>query len=226
MKTYPGGGYYADLPELVVHDLYVDETLIRALPKMLQGPATALQVRDPLTLKTRIVMSQSPEPGSLPDLGWDGMVWLKNATLTTGIELSEVTGIIAARGRYNGRQLQGLTGNVLLDRATAYKQPFRQVQANFLVKEDAPDIMQIGLKAPLFGGDISGQMRLQCGSDFRYAMNLTASQIDLDEFGKHNQLGPKSKMSGLAERGWCSPARERARTRSTATAPLTCATAS
>jgi hypothetical protein len=199
VNLYPGGGYYADLPELIVHRLYVDETLIRALPKMLQGTATALKLRDPLVLKTRVVASQGAEPGSLPDLGWDGMIWLKDATLTTGIELSEVTGVVAARGRYNGRQLQGLAGNVLLEQAVAFKQPFRKVRADFHVKENAPDVMLLGLRAPLFGGDVSGQMRFQFGSDLRYAMNLTASQIDLEEFGKHNQLGPKSKMSGQAE---------------------------
>ena len=199
VKLFPGGGYFADLPELIVHNLYVDETLIRALPKMLQGTAASMQLKDPVILKSRVVVSQGAEPGSLPDLGWDGLLWLKNATLTAGIEFSNVTGVLAARGRYNGRQMQGLTGNVLLDQATVYKQPFRRVQANFQITEANPDLMLVGLKAPLFGGDVSGQMRIHFGSDFRYGMNLTASQIDLEQLAQHNQLGPKSKMSGLAE---------------------------
>src|SRR5262249_37721611 len=60
----------------------------------------------------------------------------------------------------------------------------------------SPDVMVLGVNAPLFGGRISGQARVEVNSTLRYYMNLTASEIKLDAFGRHN-LGADSQLSGV-----------------------------
>jgi hypothetical protein len=84
-----------------------------------------------------------------------------------------------------------------LDEATLLGQPFQHVHAALQVKESAPDILLLDLRAPIFGGDISGEARIEFNSMLRYELNLTGSQIDLGQFGQHN-LGPKSQLQGLA----------------------------
>jgi hypothetical protein len=157
----------------------------------------ALKLRGPLTLKTRLVVAQGAEPGSLPDIYWDGQGWLKDADFFTGLEWKKVTGVVGTVGRHNGRRLLGVNGNVLVEETTLMGQPFRDLQARFQVKESAPEVLLIDLKAPIFGGDISGEARIEFNSTLRYELNLTGSQIDLGQFGKHN-LGDKSQLQGAA----------------------------
>ena len=194
----PGGGYYADLLDLEARGLRLDDDFVKALPgEKLQTAVSSLHMREPCKAKTRLIVTQAPEPGSLPDIYWkDCLVWLNKATLTTGIEMSEVTGTLGCVGRHDGRQLLGLHGNILLDQATVFKQPFKDVQANFQIRPAAPDVLLVGLRAPLFGGDVAGQVRVEFTSTRHFEVNLTASQIDLKQLGAHNF--PKSGVEGLA----------------------------
>jgi hypothetical protein len=128
---------------------------------------------------------------------WDGRLWVNNARIATGMEFSKVTGEIACRGLTNGQQMVGLQGNALIEQALLYNQPFKKVQASFHMLEKSPDLLEIGLKAPIFGGDVTGQVEVHFNSTLRYEVNLTASRINLAEFGQHN-VGPKSQLSGPA----------------------------
>jgi hypothetical protein len=171
---------------------------LRALPKPLQNACKTLAFEDPFALQTRLVVSQSADPASLPDVFWDGQLWLQNAKLNLGVEVSEITGTLACIGRHNGWQMLGLNGNVLLDRAMVFKQPFRNVHSKLQMREDAPEVLLIGLQAPIFDGDVSGQARLDFNpSTLRYELNLTASQIQLEQFGRHN-FGAQPQLSGVA----------------------------
>jgi hypothetical protein len=191
----PGGGYYADLKDFQAY-LLPDEDFLAALPDKLKAACEALKLHDPLTLKSWVVVSQSSQPGSRPQIFWDGQAWLDKAKLQTGLEWSNITGTVACRGLYDGQELKGLNGNVLLDEAVLLKQPFRNLSAKVQVKEKQPDVLTIDVHAPLFGGDISGQARIEFNSSLRYELNLTASQMDLQDFGRHN-LGPNPQLSGV-----------------------------
>lgn len=197
VDVHHGGGYFAELADVQMRDLRFDDDFLSALPARVQEAARALKLRDKCDVKTRLVIAQAPEPGSLPDVFWDCQAWFDKATLTAGLDLSSVTGTAGCIGRHDGHRLLGLKGNILIDQATVLKQPFQDVQLGFEVKKSAPDVLLVGLKAPLFGGDIAGQVRVDFNSTLRYEVNLTASKIELRQFGRHN-LGPKSEMSGLA----------------------------
>jgi hypothetical protein len=190
-------GHYADL-EIQAQDLRIDEALAQALPKKLQGAARALKIEGPLQLKTRLVIGQLPNPATPPDVFWDGQLWMRDAKLTTGMELSGVTGTVACVGRHDGQQLLGVEGNVSLDRVTVFKQPFANVQAPFQVRKEGPDALLVRLRAPIYGGDIAGEVCVHMNAPVRYELNLTASQIDLGEFGKQNLGADNTQLQGIA----------------------------
>ncbi|MCI0683886.1 MAG: AsmA-like C-terminal region-containing protein [Gemmataceae bacterium] len=195
VEVHPGGAFYADLPDLQAEQLLLDRDLLGAFPPKLRAAAAALRLRDPLRVKTRLVIADSGGPDTLPDVYWDGQAWLTEATLTVGLECSRVTGAVACVGRHNGRHLTGLCGNLILERAAVYNQPFRNVQGHFHVQESMPELMLLDLKAPIFGGDVAGQVSLDFRAEPRFELNLTASQINLEEFGRHN-LDP-DRLAGL-----------------------------
>jgi hypothetical protein len=200
----PQGGFYADLKQLRARELKADADFLEALRKApsLKAACTALDLKDPVMLQTDLRIAVGPEPGAEPDIYWDGQLWLKRARLRTGLELSNVTGTLASRGRHRcdphrGRLLE-LIGNFRLDQAVLLKQPFHDVQGSLQVLDKEPEVLALGIKAPVFGGDVSGQVRIEVNkSKTRYNLNLTASQIDLQEFGRHN-LGDESKLRGQA----------------------------
>jgi len=191
------GGYYADLTDVSLRAFRIDEDFIRALPSgKLPAAAKALNLHDPMRVTTRLVIAQAPETGKSPDVYWDGKAELYGANLNVGFDFKNVTGELACVGRYNG-QMVGLDGNLLVEHASLFEQPFKKVHAKFAMRDSSPDVLLVGLRAPIYGGDVVGQVRVDLNSALRYEMNLTASQINLAEFGRHN-LGPKSQLSGIA----------------------------
>jgi hypothetical protein len=194
VDLHSGGGQFTDLADLEVQGLVIGADLLRAMPKSLSEGCASLNVVGPLAFKTRLVVAQA-ESGSEPDIYWDGSCWVKDAKISTGLDWEKVSGTIGCVGRCNGRQLMGVNGNVLLEEASLLGQPFRKLQAKFQVRENAPDVLLLSVKGPIFGGDISGEARLEFNSSHRYELNLTGSQLDLGQFGKQN-LGPASQMQG------------------------------
>jgi hypothetical protein len=193
----PRGGYFAKLMDLHVQGLTLDSEFTQAMPKKLQDAAKAMQLNDPLQIKTQVIIAQPPETGKPPDIYWDGQLWMYQAKFMAGLEFKNVTGTIASVGRVNGKEIMGLDGNLVLEKATLYDQPFKNVHAKFQMRDISPDRLVIGLHAPIYGGDVTGQICVDLTSAVNYEMNLTASQINVAEFGRQN-LGPKSQLSGTA----------------------------
>jgi hypothetical protein len=208
------GGYYADFADLQVVGFQLDNDFIQAVPsEKLRKAAQTIQLSclpdsPPVRFLTRLVIKQAPETGKPPEVFWDGRLWVNNARIGTGIEFSKVTGEIACRGLTNGPQLVGLQGNALIEQALLYNQPFKKavdlknskvdyVHASFVMLEKTPDVLKVDLHAPIFSGDVTGQVEVHFNSTLTYTVNLTASKINLAEFGLHN-LGPKSQLSGVA----------------------------
>src|SRR5262249_19599913 len=136
-------------------------------------------------------------PNEPPVIYWDGGLWLRGATLQTGVTLEKVTGEVACRGLHDGKQIVGLVGNVALEEATLFRQPLRGVYGPIEVTKEEPEVLKFpGLRAGLFGGEVYGPVRIELGPVLRYAVRMTASRVKLEEFGRHNFS--KSAMSGLA----------------------------
>jgi hypothetical protein len=204
----PGGGFQARLalnqdgtmrPALRGTNLTPDAALLTALPEGLRKGIEPLEMRQPFDVTAALIVTVPAEPNEAPEVWWNGSVDLREATLRAGVELTGVTGQVWTCGQHNGRNLQGVVGTVLFDRATVLDQPLRQVVLHGEVRPDSPDVVRIrDLSAKLFGGDVSGEALIDFGPKLRYDLTLHALQIQLQQFGRHNQLGPEAELKGPA----------------------------
>ncbi len=194
----PGGGFYAKLPSLRGTPILPDGELLSALPEGLRKICTALELRDALRLDTELVIKMDPGSNK-PDVYWNGGLALHDAAVRAGVLLEHVTGQAWCRGRHNGERLLGVRGNVILEQATLYNQPFRNIHTQIEVPEREPDLLQLpSLKAQLYGGNVGGVARVEFGPMIHYEVDLTALGVKLEEFGRQNRLGPNAQLSGQA----------------------------
>lgn len=196
----PGiGGVWAELNGLWGNPVLPEEDFLSALPGQNSGLQKAwrtLELKDPITFKTTLVINTLPE--AKPDIYWDGWVGLHDASIRVGIPVKHITGQVACRGRHNGQQLEGVVGNLMLKQAVIFNQPLQDIHGQFEVNKDMPDILRVrSLQARYFGGEIYGPLRIEFGPTVRYEMRLSASQVKLEEFGRHN-FSSAVQMSGEA----------------------------
>ncbi len=194
----PGGGFWAKMTDLEVNPLVADPAFLQALPPSIREPAESVKLDGPVALRTELVVDSPPDP-SLPQvIYWDGGMALNDARAHAGVDLDHIKGQLWCRGRHNGHQLEGVLGNVLLDEATVFKQPIRGIHTHVEVKPEAPDVLRLpDFQGRLFGGDLGGEVRVEFGPTLHYEINLTALQVQLEEFSRQN-LGPNAQMSGQA----------------------------
>jgi hypothetical protein len=194
------GGVWVDLTKLESRPCVVDADFIRALPPPLKKACETLRLQGPVALQTQLVIDVPGEKGRPPVIYWNGGMEFADAKLEAGVAIDQVTGRVFCRGSHNGQQLDNVEGNFVLDQATILNQPFRQLHSHMAINKEAPDIMQFpNLKAQLFGGQVGGEARVEFGSTLRFELHLLGSHLQLEEFGRHNHLGPNAQLSGLAE---------------------------
>ena len=144
---------------------------------------------------TALVVDSGPDPDPHPLVWWDGGVYLRDATMQTGIEFSHINGLVTCCGTHKDRDLQ-LVGHVALDQATLLNQPVQNIQTRFDVLPNSPNVLRVhDLSAQLFGGDIGGEGRVEFGPTLKYDMTLKALRVRLEEFGRYN-FGTKADMQG------------------------------
>src|SRR5581483_10588772 len=149
----PEGGFWARLDRLQVDPLSLDADLQKAMPPSLARLARILKPSEPVNLATVLVVNQPPAAGARPTVYWDATLGLKDTNLLSSPEWSHVTGVVSCQGLHNGLQLEDVTGNVFLDRATVLSQPMRNVHLPLVIWKETPDILRLpDVKADLFGG--------------------------------------------------------------------------
>jgi hypothetical protein len=195
----PSGGFQARLHDITGEPLVLDAEFLRALPPVMRKGIEPLKLSDPINVRTDLVVDINGEGGLPPVIWWDGTASLADATLRTGIELTGVSGRIASRGRHNGVQLEGLTGNLLLSRATVLKQPMTNLHGQLEIRNDSPDVLRVrNLQAEVHGGTLGGEARIEFGHGLRYEVALKALGVQLEQFARHN-LAPDASIQGPAE---------------------------
>jgi hypothetical protein len=199
VDLYPKGGYYVDLHELRGNPLLADEALLSACPKKVRDTIETINLKDqPFAMQmSRFIVSRGEDPLAPTEAYWDGLFWVHDAELRAGVDLNHVSGTIACEGKYNGSEITGLHGNVYFSEATVYKQTFKDIRSHMFITKDAPQMLRFNLTAPIYGGDVTGQGWVEFNKPLRYEVDLTASQVQLTQFGKQN-LGPDQQLNGLA----------------------------
>jgi hypothetical protein len=196
----PDGGFSVDLRQLAGNPVLPDAEFVGALPPALRTMVHNLQLQDRVSLLAyQITVDVPPEKDAPPRVYWDGGLRVDDATLRAGVPLSHVSGQVWMKGEHHG-VFGNVRGNLDLKEATLFKQPIRDIQSLLIVDAKAPDVLLLpNLSAHLFGGDVGGTAKLDFGAaGLNYEVNLVASQLNLETFCRHNQLGPDVTMSGLA----------------------------
>jgi hypothetical protein len=197
------GGYHADLRALRAEPLPVDADFVRALPAALQAVFHALQPTGTLAVQVArldiVEPPNPPGPHQPPVIQWDGSVAFADGALRTGVQWDNVSGVVACRGRYRGEVVEGVEGNIQLERATVFGQPLTNLHAHVLIEPPLPHVLQLlDFKGQLFGGQLGGEARVAFGAGLEYQLDLKAIGVRLEEVGRHNRLGGNAHLSGLA----------------------------
>ena len=204
LKADQEGGFWADIDGMRGSPVVPDRELLEAFPPGLRQVCEMIDLRDPVGVRTHLTIDSAPKGDAPPVIYWDGELSFSDARLQTGVALEHLRGKAACRGRYSGQQLEGLVGNLSINEATILNQPFRDIQGQIEVRKkdtrtsNGPSILAVkGLRSRFFGGDVYGNAGIELDSPPRYELNLMASQVKLEEFGRHN-LGRDAQISGQA----------------------------
>ncbi len=112
--------------------------------------------------------------------------------------LENVSGNVYCSGQYQG-QLGAVDGNVDIRQASLFNQPIENLKTHFTVNGEQPGMILLpNLEAQLFGGTIGGIVKIKADNTLKYELKLNATQIQLEAFGRHNQIGTKTQLSGQA----------------------------
>jgi hypothetical protein len=183
----PGGGYWADVRDLRVNPLLIDEEFLKALAPGLRSAIEALELKGPMALHAaRMVVDEKPGPylprqlpgtargaapaegqpvtavnparAVLPTVFWDGSLTFAGASLKTGVPWENVHGTFASWGLYKGDHLGAVRGNLLFEKATVAKQPAEAVSVQLRVDPRQPDVLQVpAIRGKFYGGDVGGE---------------------------------------------------------------------
>ncbi len=196
----PAGGFTGWFTNISGDNLLPDEEFLHALHPTLRHGLEPLQFRKPLRVEMANLTLDAPAaPGEAMKIWWDGGATLHQQCFQAGVEINDVDGVIWCQGHHNGRQLERVTGHALLHRATILGQPFTHLQGRIETVPETPDVLSLyDLTANVFGGFVGGEARFNFSSPMRYEVKLDALNVQLEQFGKHNQLGPDAQLQGPA----------------------------
>ena len=201
------GPLHADLRNLTAKPLVFDPDLRAALPAKARAGLDAVNPRGPMELSlTQVVVSlpaAPPEPATItargqapadpsPTVYWNGELKLLGAALDAGLDWEQAVGVIAAVGRVEGDQIQGVIGNAWLDRVAVAGQPLTQVKAQFRVRPPAggtPTVEFPDLRGSVHGGFVGGTGRISLEDQPKYRFDLLAGEIKLEELGRFVPIG-------------------------------------
>jgi hypothetical protein len=199
------GGVYARLINLQGVPLIVNNDLRRAMPETIRGICESVDLQGPVKVKTTDLRIETFANNSQsPIVYWDGELEATDTTLHAGVAMEHVTGKVACRGLCQGDHLRAepghspLVGNFLIQDATILNQPFHNLHASLEVPENHIDTVLLrGIRSSIFGGEVYGESKIELGPNPAYELNLTGSQIRLEDFARHN-LKPGVKLTGAA----------------------------
>ncbi|HEV8058448.1 MAG TPA: AsmA-like C-terminal region-containing protein [Gemmataceae bacterium] len=192
------GGFSIDLGELVGNPVVPDAELVAALPGALGTAIKTMELREALSLRLPELTVDVPNEGGAPYIYWRGAIGLQNAFIRLGVPLENVSGNVYCSGQYQG-QLGAVDGNVEIRQARLFNQPIEKLNTHFTVNGEQPGMILLpNLEAQLFGGAVGGIVKIKADDTLKYELKLNATQVQLEAFGRHNQIGTKTQLSGLA----------------------------
>jgi hypothetical protein len=202
---------------LTADQLGVDHDFLRAVPIQVREILKKLNLEGKLqvVLHELIVsldrqkqsdteQTKTTEPQELgrsmgPRVYWRGVVNLTDVDATIGIECKQIQGQISSRGEYLGDHFGVVKGAISIEHCLIYEQPITQLQAQFYIDPEQPEMLKFeNIFGRFYGGDLVAEGRLIIDSPLRFEILISALQIRLEEFARINGLGADVELRGLA----------------------------
>lgn len=214
LRFYDDGRVWANLGQLDVAPLVMDEKLLGALPRGLRDGARGLNLRGPAELSMKHMVFLTPANYATsnldPEVFWKGEVRLAGAEFEAGVACERAHGKLACTGSYLPTHLGKVNGNLWLDSASIASHPAASVKATFDADPQEIDPVRPGERLPpafkftdiqgnFFSGTVGGTGRVVLSDPTRYRLSLTATDIRLEDIARHHQLGNGAKMEGAAQ---------------------------
>ncbi len=185
LKQPEGVGFQARFDAVQGTPVVLDEDFLNAVPEGIGEALRAIKLQTPVYAGTALVIDVGPDSND-PLVWWDGGVFLRDAKMQAGLELSNINGLVTCCGLKKGSHLE-LLGNVALDQAMMLNQPLQDLHTRFYVHKESPTVLRIhDLTAQLYGGSVGGEGRVEFGPTLKYDMTVKALKVSLQEFGQHN----------------------------------------
>src|SRR5262249_27226035 len=186
----------SEMRNLRADPVSVDDDFLDALPSLLRDVFVTLRPDQPIRLVLSDLIVNCPGCDKLTQYAWDGSIACVNCRWHCGLELTNATGLIALRGRFDDKGLRA-DGNLVLERATLAKQPFRQIVCPVNLRDKV--LFLDGLKAVLHGGEVNSPVfRIQFKDTVNYWLKMTGSKIDLQQFAREG-LDRSGQVQGKAD---------------------------
>ena len=128
----PIGEWLVHLQPLRVEDLNPDQTLRRALPAVVRSTMNTLNPRGKVTLDGMLELRGTRRPTDPVTAAWNFTTIASGATLSTGVELTNVYGEAKSRGTWDGRNVQ-LEGAVDLKSVYVFTHQFTSIRGPFVL---------------------------------------------------------------------------------------------
>ncbi len=198
--------------KLTLADALVDSEFKTALPPALRDLFEALQLQGTISTQfDRLVYRAGKEP----DVDFAGRVWLKDASLETGVDLRQVNGRLDLKGNVRQGKLNELQGTMNIPTLNLSGRPATNLRGQ-LTKLSGQEAMSIShLQGGIAGGEMAGQVDLSFPDQgpSRYTLGLVLRNADVQQLagdGEHDIRGQLSASLSL-EGDWSDPASRRGR---------------
>ena len=156
----------------------VDDALLAALP-----PAVAETMRSVAldgTISARMdVLRLTTNADAPPDVAFDGVLSLADASADLGVELSRATGDIAVAGSYEAGRLYELSGDVALSDYALSGRGGTDLAATFTLPAGGDVLTVADVGGRVAGGFLDADVTLGLGEDATFAVDAKVSDVDL-----------------------------------------------
>jgi len=166
---------------LAGRDLKVTEELLKAFPAAVLRAVKGAELEGTVAFDVTKLMV-TPVKDKSPSIEFDGSVWLQKSSLQVGVPMTEVNGVIAARGIAIDGQISELAGDISFDSLKLAGRDVSKLTAK-IIKPKGQDLLQIArIDGRIAGGQIGGQIdSILSQKDPRFGLSLVLRNANVTD---------------------------------------------
>lgn len=159
-----------------------DEAFLAALPTAIRDGVRAMALRGGFSLKLGEFLFR-PGEGGRTEYSWNGELSLRDAAMSLGLDVRDVTGSLSVdRGTYGARGI-GLHGNGSMARAVFGQFDLRNLRFDAEMKSGTNVLELTDARAELFGGSVSGSCTVTLlPDDTKYELSVELRDAELHRY--------------------------------------------